>query len=581
MKTRSQLVHKARYSFVTEEKATGATYTPKNLADFVAEKIIEALETFPVDRPLRVLDPAVGNGELLVSLLKELRKQCVSNIEVYGFELDHNALDFSTSRITKLFPTLPVIFEAQNFLQYVLSNFGVEGVGDLFRTKTPEAFDIIIANPPYVRTQIIGAQKAQVLAKQFGLSGRVDLYYAFIIAMAQVLKPKGIAGIITSNRFMTTRSGSNVRRALQQCFNLRHIWDLGDTKLFNAAVLPAVILAEGRNEHRLGPPEFTSIYETDQTPLEHAITPIHALSCNGVVQTKDGRRFQVQHGQLNTSGASDGVWRVATEAADKWLETVNEHTWCTFRDIGKIRVGVKTCADKIFIRSDWHDLPENERPELLKTIITHHIARHFKALSLERPKQILYPHKAVGGRRLVVDLSRYPHSRAYLERNRDILEGRKYVTEAGRKWYEIWVPQDPSAWDHTKLVFRDIAEVPTFWIDKNGAVVNGDCYWIVCKNTSQTDLLWLAAAVGNSSFIKHFYDYRFQNRLYARRRRFITQYVEKFPLPNPQSSIGKSIITKAKQIYDCIPSQKAEALQDELNRIVWEAFGLLVEELPR
>jgi len=581
METRRRPLQRTRYAAVTKEKAAGATYTPKELADFVAERIVEAFETFPVARPLRVLDPAIGDGELLVSLLEKLHGRCDIDIEVHGFELDHDALRLSTSRIGQLFPKVSADFEAQNFLEYVLGNFGIDGSDSLFRPKPPGAFDIIIANPPYVRTQIMGAQQAQVLAKQFGLSGRVDLYYAFIVAMAQVLKPRGIAGIIVSNRFMTTRSGASVRQALRQRFNLRHIWDLGDTKLFDAAVLPAVLLAEGKNLHNPSIPEFTSIYETNQASSENALTPIQALSYNGIVQIRDGRRFLVQHGMLNTSGTSDGVWRVATEAAETWLEAVDRSTWGTFRDIGKIRVGVKTCADKIFIRSDWHNLAENERPELLKPLVTHHIARHFKALATERPQQILYPHEIDGGTRRAVDLSIYPCSRAYLEHHRASLEERKYVIEAGRKWYEIWVPQDPAAWDQTKLVFRDIAEVPTFWIDQNGSVVNGDCYWIVCQNPSQKDLLWLAAAVGNSSFIQRFYDYRFQNKLYARRRRFITQYVEKFPLPNPRSCVGQRIIATAKQIYDCIPSQQAEALQVKLNRMVWEAFGLRVEETPR
>jgi len=46
-------------------------------------------------------------------------------------------------------------------------------------------------------------------------------------------------------------------------------------------------------------------------------------------------------------------------------------------------------------------------------------------------------------------------------------------SNSGREWYEIWVPQDPAAWDQPKLVFRDISEEPMFWIDHDGAVVNG------------------------------------------------------------------------------------------------------------
>ena len=561
-----------RYQVVTEEKADGAIYTPKILADFVAQQIIETAGTLPTDRPFRILDPAIGHGELLVSLLEHLADQPELNIEVYGFETDPEALGTATERLSKQFPGVSLHFKPDNFLEFVLEHFGSGGHGSLLHRTVSEAYDFIIANPPYVRTQIMGAAQAQLLAEQFGLAGRVDLYYAFILGMSQVLEPQGIAGIIVSNRFMTTRSGASVRQALFDHFNIRHAWDLGDTKLFEAAVLPAVLLVQGKNGHKLKTPAFTSIYQTTDPAAETATDPIAALDREGVIEIDDGRHFHVQHGKLNTNGTPDGVWRIATDAVDTWLATVEAHSWGTFRDIGKIRVGVKTCADKVFIRSDWQDSLAADRPELLKPLTTHHIARRFKALTSDRPSQILYPHEVAQGRRRAVDLVSYPRSQAYFEAHRHTLEGRRYVIEAGREWYEIWVPQDPDAWGQPKLVFRDIAEKPTFWIDMDGSVVNGDCYWLICQNPAQTDLLWLAAAVGNSTFIERFYDLRFHNKLYAGRRRFITQYVEKFPLPDPQSRPGKAIIAKAKRIYESTPSPEAEQLQDELDAMVWEVL---------
>ena len=67
---------------------------------------------------------------------------------------------------------------------------------------------MVIANPPYVRTQVMGAKKAQALARQFGLTGRVDLSYAFAMGMTAVLKPNGVLGLLTSNRFLTIKSGA-------------------------------------------------------------------------------------------------------------------------------------------------------------------------------------------------------------------------------------------------------------------------------------------------------------------------------------------------------------------------------------
>ena len=199
-----------RYQHVAEEKAGGATYTPKLLADFVAEEIVKAAGSFSKNQKIRILDPAVGQGELIISLINKLPKEHRKKIEINGFETDPYAIKIATERIIKKFPNSTVCFEHRSFLEFVLERYNRDLLSCL---DIPEAYDLIIANPPYVRTQIIGAAQASILSKQFGLSGRVDLYHAFILAISMVLKSKGVAGIITSNRFMTTKSGASVRRA--------------------------------------------------------------------------------------------------------------------------------------------------------------------------------------------------------------------------------------------------------------------------------------------------------------------------------------------------------------------------------
>ena len=111
--------------------------------------------------------------------------------------------------------------------------------------------------------------------------------------------------------------------------------------------------------------------------------------------------------------------------------------------------------------------------------------------------------------------------------------------------------------------------------------MSGECYWLQCKHSANTDLLWLALAIANSTFIEKFYDYRFNNKLYAGRRRFITQYVEHFPLPNPELDASKAIIQLAKRIYAVLPSAQAAALIEALNLKVWNIFGLTPEKITR
>ncbi|MFZ1361135.1 MAG: TaqI-like C-terminal specificity domain-containing protein, partial [Candidatus Saccharimonadales bacterium] len=277
----------------------------------------------------------------------------------------------------------------------------------------------------------------------------------------------------------------------------------------------------------------------------------------------NGAQFVVSTGILHIDDGQP--WRISEQGRDDWLEKVKSKTYCYFEDITKSKVGVKTTADKVFIKKDW----ENEEPELAVPLITHHIAARYKAGKPTR--KILYPYDMGNNKKVPLDISKYPKTEKYLEQHREQLEGRKYVIEAGRKWYEIWVPHKPSEWKYPKIVFRDISERPTFWADFSGDIVNGDCYWMSFKDKDE-DYLWLTLAVANSSFIEKYYDYKFNNKLYSGRRRFITQYVSRFPLPNPTSDISKRIIKLSKSIYETNSTEEKEAQEVEVDALVWEAF---------
>ena len=550
-------------------KATGSHYTPSRFAEFVADAIVACCE--PGEAVAKIVDPAVGDGELLAALLRKWP----GSVEAFGFDTDRLAIASAEMSLSGEFPEVRFQFTCADFLDVSLSG----GADDLFHQQ-PQQFDLVIANPPYVRTQVLGAARAQSLAKQFGLTGRVDLYFAFIEGIYEVLRPGGIAGIIVSNRFMTTRSGSTVRERLLDRFDVVHVWDFGDTKLFEAAVLPAVLLLRKKDGRPAATPKFSTIYTTDQPAPLRTATVFDALLESGAVAV-NGERYLVRHGVLDHGNHADGVWKLATDATDEWIATVRAHTFCTFGDLGKIRVGVKTTADKVFIRDDWESLDEAERPELLRPLITHKVARRYRARVAHHPKSVLYTHELHDGAKRVVDLAKFPRAARYLERHRATLEARRYVIEGGRQWFEIWVPQNPAHWPLPKLVFPDISEKPTFWIDLDGSVVNGDCYWLAVANPAQTELLWLAVAIGNSSFAEEFYDHQFHNKLYAGRRRFMTQYVEKFPLPDPTTPISKELIACAKRLYELDGSADGFALQNRIDRLVRTAFGLSVEEVER
>lgn len=291
----------------------------------MAHQICNAIDFSSEKNGLRILDPAVGDGELLSALLKEIHARNLPLTESVSFDTDKIALKRATDRISSLGISETVSsWHNKNFLDFVLAARGERSLEPLFRSHDGETFfDLVIANPPYVRTQVLGQEQSQAIARKFGLKGRVDLYQAFLLGIAEVLKPGGVAGVIVSNRFLSTQGGASLRSELLERYELLHIWDLGDTKLFEAAVLPAVLLLrkKGRVAKKKQRTKFTSVYSckpSKQAPLP-ADNIFDVLGKKGTFLLPDTREFLVTQGTLDVGGKANDVWRLSNPKNDAWL----------------------------------------------------------------------------------------------------------------------------------------------------------------------------------------------------------------------------------------------------------------------
>ena len=190
-------------------------------------------------------------------------------IHAIGFETDSDAARLSATSLER-FDNVEIDVRNQDYLDSVIEN-RVNGIADL-----------IIANPPYVRTQVLGARKASSLARDFQLRGRVDLYQAFSIAMGASLKSNGVLGLLTSNRFMTVQSGAAMREYLQNNLAIEEVFDLGESRLFSAAVLPMVLIARAATSANVATTfariEMVDVDTHDDTarskPVEHILNAI-------------------------------------------------------------------------------------------------------------------------------------------------------------------------------------------------------------------------------------------------------------------------------------------------------------------
>ena len=569
------VVHTNRLMDSKEQiKNTGATFTPTGLSMFLANRL-----AIYVDAPdQNVLDPACGEGELLVAMGNTLIEKglCFS---LTGYDANAQYLSYAKQRLLGFGKGNPKFVHA-DFLR-AIDITPKQGIFDFFqegKSAVNSSFDIVIANPPYVRTQILGTGQAQALAKKFNLKGRVDLYYPFLIAMTESLKTGGLLGVITSNRYLSTKSGESIRKFLSENYEILELIDLGDTKIFDAAVLPAIFIGRKRKQNKPSPAKFIKVYE-ELNGYKGELIPansIYDILSNDKVGyfTTGQKRYKKSAGALKYSISSLSSWEMLSANESDWVSTIDGKAKNRVEDFFNVRVGIKSTADKVFISDKWDDLRENKpERELLKALISQENIEPWKAIENIKLR-VLYPHTSINGIKQTVDIEKYPKTKKYFLLHETKLKSRKYLIEAGRQWYELWVSHRPDQWELPKLVFPDISLNPRFCFDEGGKIVNGNCYWIVATKTEDVEKLLLIQGVSNSKLMTKYHDLVFNNKLYSGRRRYFSQYVEKYPLPDFNSTVAKEIIAIVKELNKS--SNRIEIL--ELERLleikVAQCFGV-------
>ncbi len=575
---------------ITEQKSHGVHFTPQPLACFLARRIITSSD-FHSKKKIRVLDPACGDGELLIAFADTIPAEHLQKISFVGIDSNEESLRMAQQRLENRAIKATEFVQA-DFLEMSRPKKVQPTLFDKLNSSPVlnEPFDIIIANPPYVRTQVLGAQRAQELAEAFDLRGRVDLYHAFLVAMTRSIIPGGILGVITSNRFLSTRGGASTRELLASKYDILEIFDLGDTKLFQAAVLPAIFVGRKRDQTFSGDQavynkgRFVRIYQQRDEDTNTSSVPRKMDSVYSVLdQSGDGeyliaeQRYKVTTGILSLPLSLDEPWCMTTSKESAWIDIIHANMKFRIGDIAKVRVGVKTTADDVFIRDNWDNLVDSSLPvpekHTLHLLLSQDQSRRWAIDEGRLSRRILYTHIIKNGKRMAIDLADYPHASAYLEHHRERLESRKYILEAKRQWYEIWVPQNPALWEQPKIVFPDISPEPKFFFDDSGCIVDGNCYWVTVSETASRDLLYLIMGVANSKLMTTYHDLVFNNKLYGGRRRYLTQYVEKYPMPDPSTEPSRKIIQIVQELILTSDEEIQSRKEKDLEALVVQAFG--------
>lgn len=227
----------SRRDDVSRRKATGAFYTPPELAAFAVERALAALED---SRALSVLDPAVGGGVFLDSVGRQFEE---GTLDVVGVDVEERALAAAESVLAA----------------HERSAASVDLVHDDFfrwqRTAGERTFDLVVGNPPW--------GLASTEANESPRYREVSL--DFVYRGVQLLDDRGCLSVLLPGTWLFSRSDTAFREFLFGQNRPVAVYRISEDWFRDAAfTVEPVVLVLGPEANRQ-PPEF-SLYDATGVP---------------------------------------------------------------------------------------------------------------------------------------------------------------------------------------------------------------------------------------------------------------------------------------------------------------------------
>ena len=425
---------------------------------------------------------------------------------------------------------------------------------EVFSGSEP-GFDIVIANPPYVRHEEIKAIKPQLEAEFPGFySGTADLYTYFYKRGLELLKNCGHLCFIAPNKFMRAGYGANTRKLLTSIASPKIVIDFGDTPIFDATTYPSIVMLQKTNVDAATP--FTAAIIKDSQDIER------------VNEAVKERGFSIKVGDLRPEG-----WTLESPEVLGLMEKLRQKGTPLGEYVkGRFYRGVLTGFNDAFVidakKRDELIAEDPKSAELIKPWLRGRDIRKWKAEWAG-----LY----VVFTRRGTDIEKYPAIKRHLEQFQEDLEPKKDSSQKrGRKpgtyqWFEI---QDNIAYyaefEQPKIVYSDIAQFAKFSWDVTGSYSGNTAYFI------PTDEDWLVGLL-NSSLIWWFY-VCVSNSIRGGFVRFFTQYMELLPVFPATESQKSPIVERVHAILENPENPVVSELEAEIDELVFDLYGLTEEE---
>jgi len=411
-------------------------------------------------------------------------------------------------------------------------------------------FDIVIANPPYVRQEDIKDQKDELEAAYPDVfDGRADLYIYFYARGLDLLRNDGLLSFISTNKYMRAGYGRKLRAFLSEKTTIQTILDFGDLPVFKAIAYPSILITRKSEPPAGHQPRALTIDTIDTLKTLYEEVSTLAWTIPQIKLSPIGWTLQ----NPEVLSVMDKLRSMGRPLND----VVN----------GKFYMGVKTGYNKAFvIGEETCQLLLDEDPRSAEIIKPWLRGRDVKRWRVDwQGLYVIFTHHGI-------EIERYPAILEYLRPFRKRLE--KRATSANHAWYELQQPQMGifREFDKNKIIWPDIAPTCYFGFEKQG-------YYLDMTGFAMPTEDFYSLGILNSGVIEWFMK-QISSTIQQGFIRFKRLYIKQIPIPNASQSERAAIKRIVRQLLDLRGEGPQVAdLEAELNARVYRLFGLSKEEV--
>ena len=440
----------------------------------------------------------------------------------------------------------------------------------------PRKFDIVVGNPPYLKTEAMLNLEPTEFAfyrkhyttayKQF------DKYYLFLERITiHLLADDGVLGMVVSRRFAHIESGKKLRQVLSKDAYITRFIDFGNAQLFEGRTTYTCLLYLSKKKPIDLPQENGVLYSVVTTPEEW-------------IHQQVGTQPPVTLPRYLVSG--DNAWLLpATSLELRLIEAMYQNS-ILLGKVADVFNGIQTSCNDVYVITDWVDRDDKTiafekqgrtwfiEKAILKPFFDEGKSTLRSFYPLPDTAQVIYPYNlSYNNQTLQATVmpsamiqSRFPLAYQWLLHNRTRLEKRDISPRPfpPDEWYRYGRSQALTAFENRPKITVGVNSRGDKYVYDNtntllaSGSTAGECAIATFRKTSESlsyDLYFILALL-NHKAVEYFCRKRgspFRGGWYARG----TSVLQQIPLPKVDLTIGserrhlyESIVSKCKQLCD-------------------------------